>query len=255
MLTTLFSGDAEGARLRACVDMLPADERFVAERIHAWSELDLVEAVKQHLVVDPKNRADRILRLSTAIGGKDGEEAALAHQRLRAAHRVGGLVERRWYAAGFRWARGFRGLPVPLALGARCRFRYSHQVSPSGKAMFACPSCDARPTPLPPPEAPECAGREPGRGLASAVADVLVAGGRFDLGRVFRNEEGVRALHFDLPLPADGPELRCGRCGVVGAWTGRLPASYQEPDHALCPGCVLAPPWVYRGDQRAKRGA
>jgi hypothetical protein len=31
--------------------------------------------------------------------------------------------------------------------------------------------------------------------------------------------------------------------------TTRLPASYREPDVALCPGCVGAPAAVYRADQ------
>lgn len=257
----LLAETAEGATFRVAFAELSPPERFVAERLDAWWDVELLELARKILAVVPKGRQERILRLSSALASREANEAHEAHRLLQAAHHVGRAVVDRWEAAGLRWARGARRLPVPLAAGARCRYLFANLVSPSGKALFACPSCGSRPDPSPRfREPPECPGKDVARGLSSAVADVLLGGERFELRRSWCSDEDGAGRHLlpeelpDLPLPADGIGRACGRCGKVGAWRGRLPFGYQEPGTALCPACVGVPPSVYRGDQRWKGG-
>jgi hypothetical protein len=221
--------DLEAAVLldHADVEGLPDTLRWRAERVAFWPVSDLHELLRRSRgrfdFADFPTRASVLREVARLVGGLTVAETA-----RRAAFEVALLVAKRWRGAGYpTWGRDARGLPVPHVRGVRCDLRYAHRLSPSGKALFACPSCDGAPSTVPtPPSDHPCPGRS--HGSTTFLADAIVAGVSY------------APVGAGLPLPA-GDLRACGRCWAVGDWrlvdrVGRV---------QVCPAChPLEPaPW------------
>ena len=89
-MTTLLDDTAAGAAFRSEIERLSSGERFVAERIDRWTDLELRAIGKELLVYPPRGRRELVLRVAESV--PEAAEARAARSRLRAAHAVGRAV-------------------------------------------------------------------------------------------------------------------------------------------------------------------